>query len=248
MAFWLDLRGYGAMLDEAYFDPTCPQAKAAIKRLRRFHEVVAVHSRTTFPTLVINDGAVAYRDMGLTVTNEAWPFIERCWALYRAAMDADQKLEGDGLRGVVAVGLRAKGSNRGLLAQNDAVAKIINDFAEGRITQVEATQAAWRIRRVNDIVPQLQANFAFSRAYTAEQGASEGKLVDSRFYLEARVLRDGIPNWMTVGQPIRWKPKVNWLSTLATTFVEVQAIDASATNQDKAFKTGREILPSLRRA
>lgn len=248
LAFWLDLRGYGAMLDQAGFDPTCPEAKDAIERLRRFQEVVAAHSRTTFPTLVINDGAVAYRDIGQTRTDRAWPFIERCWKLYRAAMDADEKLKGKGLRGVRAVGLRARGSNRGILAQNDAVAKIINDLADDKISREDAIAAAWSIRRVSDIVPQLQANFAFSRAYTAEQGASAGKLEGSRFYLETRVLRHGIPKWMTAGDPIDWKPSAPWLSSLGTTFVEVQAIDPSATNQADAIHTGRDMLPSLRKA
>ena len=236
------------MLNEAAFDPTCPQAKAAIERLRRFQEVVAAHSRTTFPTLVINDGAVAYRDIGLIRTDRAWPFIERCWILYRAAMDADRDLHGAGLRGVVAAGLRAKGSNRGILAQNDAVKKIIDDLAEGRTTKEEAVRAAWRVRRVNDIVPQLQANFAFSRAYTAEQGAKKGKLTGSRFYLETRVFRDGVPAWMTAGEPIDWEPKPDWLATLATTFVAVQAIDPLAAGQEQAIRTGREMLRTLRKS
>lgn len=245
LAFWLDLRGYGAMLNDAGFDPTCPEAKTAIERLRRFQEVVAAHSRTTFPTLVMNDGAVAYRDIGLTVTDRALPFIERCWNVYQATMEADLQLGGIGLRGVLAAGLRAKGSNRGILAQNEAIAKIIGDLAEGRISRQEAIQSAWRVRRVNDIVPQLQANFAFTRAYTAEQGASEGKLEGSRFYLETRVLRDGVPDWMIAGHPIQWRPKPAWLSALAATFVEAQGISAAA-DRENAIRTGREMLPALR--
>ena len=245
LAFWLDLRGYGATLNESRFDPTCSQAKVAIERLRRFQEVVATHSKATFPTLVINDGMVAYRDVGLTVTDRVWPFVERSWNLYQATMAADRQFGGLGLRGVLAVGMRARGSNRGIVAQNDAVAKIITDVAEGRLSQREATKAAWRVRRVHDIVPQLQANFAFSRAYTAEQGASEGKLEGSRFYLETRVLRDGIPAWMTAGEPIHWKPPVLWLSALATDFVEVQAA-VWAVDREKAFRTGSDMLPTLR--
>ncbi|MDH4743823.1 hypothetical protein OMP43_07320 [Sphingomonas sp. CBMAI 2297] len=245
LAFWLDLRRYGAMLNEARFDPTCPEAKAALGRLRRFQEVVAAHSRTTFPTLVINDGVVAYRDVGLTVTDRVWPFVERCWKLYQETTDADRRLGGHGLRGVLAAGMRAKGSNRGILAQNDAVARIIGDLADGRISRREAVGAAWRVRRVNDIVPQLQANFAFSRAYTAEQGARKGKLEGSRFYLETKVLRAGVPGWLTTGDPIEWEPSVDWLSTLSTTFVEVQAV-AESPDRETAFRTGREMLASLR--
>ena len=233
------------MLNEARFDPTSSEAKVAIKRLRRFQEVVASYSRSTFPTLVINDGAVAYADIGLTVRNRAWSFIERCWTLYRAAAAADLALGGIGLRGVVAAGLRAKGSNRGMLAQNRAVASIIEDLAEGRISRQDAIRSAWRVRRVNDIVPQLQANFAFSRAYTAEQGASEGKLTGSRFYIETRLLRSGIPSWMHAGEPIDWKPAADWLSALSATFLEVQDI-VEARDQENAIRTGGEMLPSLR--
>lgn len=245
LAFWLDLRGYGATLNRAHFDPTCLEAKFAIERLRRFQEVVARHSKATFPTLVINDGAVAYRDAGLKVTDRVWPFIERCWDLYQAAMHHDRQFESSGLRGVLAVGMRARGSNRGIIAQNNSLTRIINDVAEGRLSQSEATKAALRVRRVHDIVPQLQANFAFSRAYTAEQGASAGKLEGSRFYLETRVFRDGIPSWMNAGEPVHWKPLVPWLSSLATTFVEVRAI-RSAVERENAFLTGSEMLPALR--
>ena len=245
LAFWLDLRCYGAMLNEASFDPTSPKAKEALKRLRRFQEVVAGQSRTTFPTLVINDGAVAYADIGLTVRDRAWTFVERCWTLYRAATAADLAIGGNGIRGVLAAGLRAKGSNRGMLAQNKAVARTIDDLADGRISRQDAIRSAWRVRRVNDIVPQLQANFAFSRAYTAEQGASEGKLTGSRFYLETRLLRSGVPGWIKSGEPIDWKPASDWLSALSATFVEIQDI-LDAPDRENAFRTGGEMLPSLR--
>lgn len=244
LAFWLDLRGYGAMLNNAGFDPTHREAKAAIERLRRFQEVVARHSQNSFPTLVINDGAVAYRDIGFTVANRAFPFIQRCWDLYQSATEADQQLGGIGLRGVLAAGLRAKGSNRGILAENEAMTNIIKHLVNGRISEAEAISAACKVRRVHDIVPQLQANFAFARAYTADQGAREGKLTGSRFYLDMRILREGIPGWMAAGEPTHWEPQVESLSALATTFVEVQTI-SDARDREQAIRTGRELRPYL---
>jgi hypothetical protein len=246
LAFWLDLRGYGGMLNGAGFDPTCTEAKPALLRLRRFQEIVADHSLTTFPTLAINDGAVAYRDIGLTRRDRAWLFIQRSWDLFQAATKADRELGGIGLRGVLAAGLRSRGSNRGILAQNATMAKTIEDLAGGRISKDEALKACWRVRRVHDVVPQLQANFAFTRAYTAEQGASVGKLKGSLFYLETRIFKDGIPHWMTADKPINWEPTAKWLSSLATSFVEIQAINQSAPDCDKAIRTGREILATLR--
>ncbi len=248
LAFWLDLRGYGAMLNHSSFDPTCESAKVAINRLRRFQAVVAKHSRTTFPTLVINDGAVAYRDIGMTRRDRALPFIERCWALFHEATIADAEDGRDGnLRGVLATGLRAKGSDRGILAQNAAITQIIDDLAAHRISAEEAKQAAWRVRRVHDIVPQLQANFAFSRAYTAEQGGKTdaAKLTGPRFYLETRILRDGVPPWMQSGEKIDWEPQANWLSELSSSFIEIRNIDLSAEHRETSIRTGREVITSL---
>ena len=248
LAFWLDLRGYGAMLNYSGFDPSSENAKVAIDRLRRFQAVVAEHSRTSFPTLVINDGAVAYRDIGMTRTDRALPFIERCWDLFHAATMADAEIGREGnLRGVVATGLRAKGSNRGILAQNAAMTQIIDDLVAHRISADEAKRAVWRVRRIHDIVPQLQANFAFSRAYTAEQSSKTkaAKLAGPHFYLETRILRDGIPNWMEAGQKIDWEPPVEWLSMLSTTFVEIRGMDRAAEHRERAIRTGRELLSSL---
>jgi len=248
LAFWLDLRGYGAMLNCSGFDPSSKNAKVAIDRLRRFQAVVAQHSRTSFPTLVINDGAVAYRDIGMVRTDRALPFIERCWDLFQAATTADTEAGREGnLRGVVAAGLRAKGSNRGILAQNAAMTQIIDDLAASRISADEAKRAVWRVRRIHDIVPQLQANFAFSRAYTAEQGSktAAAKLAGPRFFLETRILRDGIPDWINAGQEIDWEPQAEWLSNLSTTFVEIRDIDRVAEHREKAIRTGRELLSSF---
>lgn len=247
LAFWLDLLGYGCMLNKARFDPTCREASSAIERLRRFQEVVANHSLTVFPTLVINDGAVAYRDTQLKATDRILPFIDRCWNLFQDASQADLQLGGVGLRGVLAAGLRAKGSNRGILAQNEALTKIIRDLADGLTTKEQAIELASRVQRVSDVVPQLQANFAFSRAYLAEQGASEGKLEGSRFYLETSVFREGVPDWMLTGAPVHWKPASSKLSTLAATFVEVQDVRKAA-NRENALRTGSELLPVLRNA
>ena len=60
---WVDLLGYGAEIKEAGYNPLDPKAKAAVKRIRHFHQVVADHSLRDFPTLVMNDGATAYRDL-----------------------------------------------------------------------------------------------------------------------------------------------------------------------------------------
>lgn len=63
IACWLDLLGYGGEIDKAGFDPTHPDARAPLRRLRDFQAIVYEHSSGGFPTLVMNDGAVAYSNI-----------------------------------------------------------------------------------------------------------------------------------------------------------------------------------------
>lgn len=247
IACWIDLLGYGSMLNAASFDPSCPSARQAIARLRAFQDVVARFSRIAFPTLVINDGAVAYRDIGLTRRDRVWPFIERSHALFEAANEADRALDGYGLRAVVAAGLRARGSNRGLLDQHETLTRTIEDLAAGTLTKQDALKAVRAYRRVNDVVPQLQANFAFARAYTAEQGGSREGLGGATFYLDTSLFRDGIPSWIAAGPPIPWQPRQAHIAALATTFVAVDALrPPDGADAHGAMHTGRELYARLK--
>src|SRR5215469_632845 len=77
---WFDLLGYGAMIADADFNPLHPKASEALARLRRFHAIVALNSGRSFRTLVMNDGAAAYRDLSLRGSDATLDFLERCWA------------------------------------------------------------------------------------------------------------------------------------------------------------------------
>jgi hypothetical protein len=59
VACWVDLLGYGSMISRAGFNPLHPDARQALVRTQAFHTIVAEHSARHFPTLVMNDGAVA---------------------------------------------------------------------------------------------------------------------------------------------------------------------------------------------
>lgn len=243
IACWLDLLGYGGDIDEAGFDPGHPLAKAPLGRLRAFQRIVSEHSGPGFPTLVINDGAVAYSNVDPSRSDNVWRFIARCWKLYRAASDIDRASGGPGLRGVIAVGLRAKGSNRGIVAQDDAMGSIIEQLVAGVIDREKALADARKIRRVFDIIPQLQANFAFTRAYEAEQSGSAAGLPGPALYLDTTVFTHDVPHWIRSGPPIPWKPTK---TSLATSFIALDEIEPVATAAaHAALRSGDELRSML---
>jgi hypothetical protein len=243
IACWFDLLGYGRMIDTAGFDPAHANATRPIARLRAFHQSVAKHSSTGFPTLVMNDGAVAYSDVEQVRSDKVWRFIERCWALYGEATVIDKRNGGPGLRAVIAVGLRAKGSSRGIVAQDGAITSIIDDLAAGRITRKDALAKTRKVRRVFDIVPQLQANFAFTRAYEAEQSGTKGGFLGPNLFLDVAVFKQGVPAWIRSGPSKPWRPKK---ASLSTSFIAINKIDnVPADLAHAALRTGRELLHLL---
>ena len=192
---WVDLLGYGAAIARAGFDPAHPEARLAIGRLRRFHRLVAEHSKRAFPTLVMNDGAVAYRDLSPSDASVTADFLRDAWRLFAAVNTAEARDAFPGARMVIAAGFRMKGRRAGLDADE------------------------LRLRSAFDIVPPLQANFAFTKAYVAEQTGSAGGLGGARCFVEMTLLgrsRDGLE----LGETIAWRhPKLG----LAAEFAPLKA-------------------------
>lgn len=239
----MDLLGYGGAIDKGGFDPAHPLARRPIARLYAFQRIVSKNSSGGFPTLVMNDGAVAYSNVENVRSDKIWRFIERCWTLYSEATAVDTRAGGPGLRAVIAVGLRAKSSNRGIIAQEDALTAIIDDLANGRTDRDTAVAEARKVRRVFDIVPQLQANFAFTRAYEAEQAGTDGGFPGPNLFLDEAVFADGIPSWIRAGATIPWRPGK---SSLSTSFVPLAEIDAVTVESARtAFRTGDQLRELL---
>lgn len=206
IAAWFDLYAYGSEIEEACFDPVHPLAEKPIKRLCAFQRIVRENSTTKFPTLVINDGAAVQTNIEEPRSDKAWRFIQRCWKLYREATDADQRSGGLGLRAVIAVGLREKGARAGIVAQEEAQTAIIDALVRGEIDRDEAVTRSRNVRRVFDIVPALQANFAFTRAYEAESSGKHGGFPGPNLFLDTIILKDGPPDWIEAGPPLPWRP------------------------------------------
>lgn len=244
IAAWFDLYAYGSELEEACFDPADHRADKPLKRLRAFQRIVRDNSTSMFSTLVINDGAAVQTNIEEPRSDRAWLFIQRCWKLYREATEADQRSGGRGLRAVIAVGLRAKGARAGITAQEEAHTAIIDALVRGEIDRDEAVSRARKVRRVFDIVPALQANFAFTRAYEAESSGKEGGFAGPKLFLDTMIFRNGTPSWIEASQPRAWRPKMK--TSLSMSFITVEDIAPVEDVAARAtLRTGRELRALL---
>jgi len=240
VACWIDLLGYGSMIANANFNPLHPNSKLALKRLRAFHEIVARHSARTFPTLVMNDGAVAYRDLSFRGSSVTYDFLARAWSLFQSIQTKDH---GDGFPGprlVLASGFRMRGRRAGMDRTNRQFQSVLKRFEDGKIGAEQAITEAGAIRQSFDIVPQLQANFAFTKAYVAETSGKAGRLGGSNFFVEMNLFDSPDPDWITFGPAISWSfPSLN----LATTFSPVNSIGAPryAQHGPKGIRDGLQV-------
>lgn len=204
IACWIDLLGYGAMIAEASFNPLHTKAFEAMRRLRRFHQIVAAHSFRLFPTLVMNDGAVAYRDLSLRSRGPTHDFLMRAWELFNHIKEDEGGHGFPGARAVLTVGFRMRGRRAGRDASASHFQSLMGRYQNGEIGAEQAMQEASHIRQSFDIVPQLQANFAFSKAFVAESSGAGGGLRGARFFVDLAIFNAATPNWVVAEQTVEW--------------------------------------------
>ncbi len=201
---WVDLLGYGAMIAEADFNPLHPKAAEALSRLRRFHQIVAAHSSRYFPTLAMNDGAAAYRDLSFRSRAPTHDFLMRAWNLFNAIKSEENERALPGARMVLAAGFRLRGRRAGMDAMAKQFKSLMRRYQEGAIVAEQAIREAANVRRSFDIVPQLQANFAFSKAYVAERSGTRGGLKGPNFFVDLTLFETPVPAWIETGETVKW--------------------------------------------
>lgn len=200
---WIDLLGYGSAMSGARFNPLHHAAKDAISRLRRFHRIVSEKSHRHFPTLVMNDGAAAYRDLPLQSNSATYDFLRRSYDLHRAIAVAEKKSGDPGARMVVATGFRMLGRRAGLDARRKFNRSVIERLDAREITASQALKEHEEFRPTFDSVPQLQANFAFTKAYLAEQAGAKGGLAGPHCFVDMAFFSRTSPA-VTLGPRIAW--------------------------------------------
>jgi hypothetical protein len=220
VACWVDLLGYGAMIAEAQFNPLHHRSNEAFQRLHNFHSAVAASSHRHFSTLVMNDGAVAYRDLSMRSRSVTYDFLLRCWGLFERIREMEIAQGFPGARMVLAAGLRMRSSK---LDQptSDKAASILDRLRDRKISAEQAIREALRHQEPFGVVPELQANFAFTKAYVADTDGSQGGLSGPEFFVDLSLFAGPSPEWLELGQAVAWR---NERLQLEATFAPIRNI------------------------
>ena len=229
---------------ESDFNPLDKRSKENIQRLRAFHKAVAECSDRYFPTLVLNDGAAAYRDLSLRSRSVGQDFLQRAWRLFKRVNVEEEKKGFPGMRMVVACGFRARGRKAIVEKDNVKLNFILERFQGGMLSFDQAIREAFAARPSFDIVPQLQANFAFTKAYVAETSGKNGGFEGPHFFLDLSLLHKPQSQWPTLDAVFRWRHKTLGLDTC---FGKVREISNFTQSTDGApqIRNGLEVAQAL---
>lgn len=227
IAAWIDLLGYGAMLQESNFEPFHELTLNAIRRIDLFHQKVASSSSKTFPSLVLNDGAVIFKDLSPRSKFSTFDFIYRAYKLW-SQINGQERTHGfPGARMVIATGFRVrKSSNIRTHLMQGIGQHIINRVTNKTMNIKEAVIFSLMTRPVFDILPELQANFAFSKAYIADAGGSRKGLAGPNCFLDLEIFEEKLPKWLKVDGKIEWADR-----GLSTTFGTITGIKKQEARQ-----------------
>ncbi|MBU0860230.1 MAG: hypothetical protein KJ667_09860 [Alphaproteobacteria bacterium] len=193
-------------------------------------------------SLTLNDGAVAYRDLSYRSPSNTYDFLKSSWALFNNVNKMDKSLGHGGCRMVIATGFRVKGSKRGIEDATGKLRSVIRRLGKGLITADEAIEKAKRIRQYSDIVPQLQANFAFTKAYVAERSGTKGGLSGARCFVDLSLFDKTVGKWIQLGEKIKWDDKT---LNLSANFSPIIHIGEHVHPYPSDIRSGLEIAQQL---
>jgi hypothetical protein len=216
---WLDLLGYGSMLRPIKFDPSHADAQQAVKRLEAFQRIAAKAAMRHMPALIVNDGIAYVRELSPRTRAVSYDFLHRVFNSFRAVNDIDQKAGFPGARMIVATGPRLRISG---VVRPDTVhlASILERFSEGAITANQAIREAFRSAPLTGSVSQLQANFAFTKAYLADEAGGAYGFKGNHCFVDAALFADPPPKWLSISKSFDWTT-----DGMSARFLQVAAID-----------------------
>jgi hypothetical protein len=199
---WLDLLGYGSMLREVSFDPSHELAQSAVTRLRAYQQTAAKAAMRRLQALIVNDGVAYVRQLSPRAASVGFDFLIRVYSAYKEINALDQSSGYPGARMIVAVGprIRIEGVSKPRLGH---LSSILNRFANGILSPEQAIREAFRSTPVTGGIEELQANFAFSKAYLADSDGSRAGFKGPKCFVDATFF-SSCPSWLRVSKSIKW--------------------------------------------
>lgn len=200
---YLDLLGYGSMLEKVGFNPSHKDSQKAVARMEKFQQKAAEFTMRYLKALILNDGVIYSRELSRRSNSVTYDFLIRVYKAFQTINEFDQKNGYPGVRGIVAVGprLRVEGVFR---YQRGYLKNILRRRLEGIISTDEAIHEAFNSLPLTSSSTELQANFAFTKAYLADQAGSKKGLAGANFFIDATIFNEEIPQWVIIKDRITW--------------------------------------------
>jgi len=186
---WVDLLGYGKMLEIGKFDPSCEETVEAVTRLDYFHELLHKNTKRLFPIFIMNDGACLFRDLKPRTSSVTYDFIIKCINLFEQINKVEHKNGFPGARMVIATGPRIRSKMKDLV-KNNHIDSILQRYKEHLISAEQAIHESFRARSEYGLISELQANFAFTRAYLAESGGKSKGFPGNNCFIDRKILKN----------------------------------------------------------
>lgn len=229
MVGWIDLLGYGSMLRECNFDSTSPLAKEAAKRLRIFNNCLSDKSEKFLPILQINDGAITWRELSFRTISVTFDYLKRVISLFETINNQDLAEGYYGARMVLATGTSISMNNQKYRNINDIRAELlIKKVNDGEMSVENAIYAACYNRSFFNAIPELQANFAFSKAYIAESSGSKNGFKGNHLFIDKSIFEITLPEWIIAEEIFRWE-----YPGLSSDFIQFKSINLDLANHLK---------------
>lgn len=245
-SLWIDLLGYGSMLEAAQWDPTSERSEAALARIVEFQRLITKHSNRHFPTFVMNDGAIVFRDMSPRSSGVTFDFLKRAIALHREVNDVDRSAGYPGARAVLAVGFRVRRNiSFASRLQSGEGKRIKEKLADGSMDSEQAINHALKVRHHADSTPELQHNYAMTKAYLADSGGAKKGFKGPNLFLDLTMFQDKLPNWITFTAQTKWAER-----GMSGTFGTFESLDTVTANQEgfsgmrDAFEIAEALSPN----
>lgn len=191
------------MLRSVSFDPTADEARIAISRLTNFQRIATSQASRKFPAFPVNDAVAFFTDLSPRSRHPSFDFINKALITFRLVNDADRTQGFPGARMIIAVGPRVRVP--GILRGDERhLASLLTRLSSGVVSARQMIMEAFRVSPIAGLVPALQGNFAFTKAYLADGDGSRANLGGPECYVDLALFSVPRPSWIRFSEEIPW--------------------------------------------